>query len=1193
MAREIDEIKLDGSHFILACTITDAKRKLDTHTLVDCGASGFSFVDGEFVRQHNLPLFTLAEPRRLEVIDGRPIDSGDITHIVKIGLNVGGHRETLSAFVTQLGHYPLVLGIPWLRHHDPTIRWAAGTLTFDSARCTTTCAGTTIKVQALDPPPARPTRAQPPKAPEPTRPLSIAAVSLTAFRKIAKKEHRLHDKASTFAISAADIEAMINPPEKGEPPDLPEEYRDFGELFSESEANKLPPHRPGDHRIDLKEGTVPSFGPLYSLSRQELEALRKWLDENLAKGFIRTSSSSAGAPILFVKKKDGSLRLCVDYRDLNEKTIKNRYPLPLIQETLMQLSKAKWYTKLDIRGAYNLIRMKEGDEWKTAFRTRYGLFESLVMPFGLTNAPATFQAYINETLAEYLDRFCSAFLDDTIIYSETYEEHVTHVRQVLAKLAAAGLHLNPKKCEFHRTEITYLGLVIGRDGIRMQPEKVEAIRAWEPPTNLTDVRSFVGFANFYRRFIHGFSSVIHPLTNLTRKGVKFKWEKEQQLAFEELKQRFTSAPVLAHFDFDRDVVVETDASDYVSAGVLSQYDDAGILHPVAFFSTKHSPAECNYEIYDKELMAIVRAFEHWRAELQSVENPIQVLSDHKNLEYFMSTKLLNRRQARWAEYLSRFNFKITYRPGNKSGKPDALTRRSEDLPGEGGDARLQHMEQTVLKPHQLQVYANWLQNIPGKPPRLEKPQRKLRLLADNPPGDGRDPLKALLEKAYETDKTPSEVLQALKRGDRRHPKVSLAECEDRQGTLFYRGRIFVPDHDELRLHIIQNHHSTPAFGHPGRAKTLELIQREYYWQTMRKDVDRFVRNCEPCRRSRTVRHSPFGLLRQPPIPRAPWQDISMDFVVGLPWSEGFNAIWVVVDRLTKQRHLIPCRGDVDAKDLADLFLQWIFRLHGLPETIISDRGTQFASHFWGRLCERLQISRRMSTAFHPETDGQTERLNAVMEQYLRAYVNYLQDDWSSWLPLAEFAANNQVSEATNASPFFALHGYHPRATTDLRPAEAATPGDPDALAAATALQEIHDHLRTEMGRAQAIQAENSNRRRTPAPIFRAGDRVWLDARNITTCRPSKKLDHRRLGPYEVIEAVGPNAARLRLPETVRLHPVFHVSLLEHASDDPLPGQQSPPPPAVIVDGQEEWEVERVLDSRLYHRRLQYLVKWRG
>src|SRR5436853_2932882 len=319
----------------------------------------------------------------------------------------------------------------------------------------------------------------------------------------------------------------------------------------------------------------------------------------------------------------------------------------------------------------------------------------------------------------------------------------------------------------------------------------------------------------------------------------------------------------------------------------------------------------------------------------------------------------------------------------------------------------------------------------------------------------------------------------------------------------------------------------------------------------------------------------------------------MDFVVDLPWSDGCDSIWVVVDRLTKQRHMVPCRKDTNAKDLADLFLKWIFRLHGLPETITSDRGPQFSSNFWGRLCERLGVGRRMSTAFHPPTDGQSERFNAVMEQYLRSYVNYIQDDWSSWLPLSEFSANNHSSDATGVSPFFALHGYHPRATTNLLPVTELTPGDHEALESTSALQEIHDYLTAEMGRAQAIQTEGANRRWATAPIFRPGDRVWLDARNIKTRRPTKKLDHRRLGPYEVIESVGPSAAHLRLPSTRHLHPVFHVSLLEHAADDPFPGQVPPPAPPVLVDGEEEWEVEDILDSRLHYRQLQYLVRWVG
>ena len=482
----------------------------------------------------------------------------------------------------------------------------------------------------------------------------------------------------------------------------------------------------------------------------------------------------------------------------------------------------------------------------------------------------------------------------------------------------------------------------------------------------------------------------------------------------------------------------------------------------------------------------------------------------------MTSKLLNWRQARWAVFLSRFNFKITYRSGKQGGKPDALTRRSGDLPVEGDETF--RNQTTVLKSDNLDPDV-----APAEPQKSQLESHELCLLADIQPRNRRDPLRTLFERAYQTDKTPTSILQALEQGDKRHAEITQANCENREGILFYRNCFFVPRHEDLQLHLMQSHHDAPAFGHPGCAKTHELLQRNYYWNTMHRDIGQFVRNCDTCQRSRTSRHAPYGHLQSLPILQAPWQDISIDFMAGLPWSNGYDAIWVVVDRLAKQRHLVPCTSTVDAKDLADLIIQWVFRLHGLPETITSDRGPQFASHFWVRLCERLQIGRHMSTAFHPQTDGQTERFNLVIEQYLRSYVNYQQDDWSAWLPLAEFAANNHLSEATKQSPFFALHGYHPRATTSLLPATEPTPGDPDAHAAATAIQEIHDYLQAEMGRAQAIQAEGGNCRRTPVPVFRPGNQVWLDARNIKSRRPSVKLYHRWLGPYEVIESVGANA----------------------------------------------------------------------
>ena len=318
----------------------------------------------------------------------------------------------------------------------------------------------------------------------------------------------------------------------------------------------------------------------------------------------------------------------------------------------------------------------------------------------------------------------------------------------------------------------------------------------------------------------------------------------------------------------------------------------------------------------------------------------------------------------------------------------------------------------------------------------------------------------------------------------------------------------------------------------------------------------------------------------------------MDFVTGLPESQGFDAIWVVVDRLTKMRHLVPCNTTIDSEGLAELFIKEIFRLHGLPDTIISDRGPQFASRFWRYICDRLKMERRLSTAYHPPTDGQTEIVNAAMEQYLRAFVSYQQDDWVKYLPLAEFAANNHASETTAMSPFFANYGFDPRMSLEAPRAPTNVP-EIRARSITDAFAEIIPHLRSEMTHAQARHQEGANRRRVPAPNFKIGDRVWLNAKHLATERPARKLDWKRLGPFPVKRIVSAYAYELDLPSTIKVHPVFHVSLLSPAPSDPLPGQHNPPPPPVVVDGEEEYEIESVLDSKLFRDRLKYLVKWVG
>jgi hypothetical protein len=403
---------------------------------------------------------------------------------------------------------------------------------------------------------------------------------------------------------------------------LPERYHKYINVFLPETARELPPHTVYDHAIDLKEGTQPPWGPIYALSETELKALREYLDEMIKMGKIRPSKSPAGAPILFVPKPHGrGLRMCVEYRGLNKVSIMNRYPLPLMNELRDRVQGSRWFSKIDLKGAYNLVRIKKGDEWKTAFRTRYGHYEYLVMPFGLANAPATFQAMMQEILRDLLDHGVVVYIDDILIYSESESQHELLVSEVLRRLQEHGLAGAIDKSEFHKSSVEFLGYIIMADGVAMSEEKLLAIREWAEPKNVKDVQSFIGFANFYRRFIEGFSRVCKPLTDTSKgQGKNFSWDKVCARTFEELKQRFTSAPILRHFNPSLQPIMETDASDFAIGAVLSQRFEDCKLHPNAFFSRKMEPAEINYEIHDKEMLAIVAALKEWKRYLEGAKH---------------------------------------------------------------------------------------------------------------------------------------------------------------------------------------------------------------------------------------------------------------------------------------------------------------------------------------------------------------------------------------------------------------------------------------------------------------------------------------------------------------------------------------------------------------------------------------------
>ena len=424
-------------------------------------------------------------------------------------------------------------------------------------------------------------------------------------------------------------------------------------------------------------------------------------------------------------------------------------------------------------------------------------------------------------------------------------------------------------------------------------------------------------------------------------------------------------------------------------------------------------------------------------------------------------------------------------------------------------------------------------------------------------------------------------------------RMDYAKFRWHDGLLFRNNQMYIPDDATSRLQVLQYCHDSPLAGHFGVQKTLELVTRNYWWPQLRQFITDYVRSCDVCCRSKVPRHRPYGLLQPLPIPPGPWKSISLDFITDLPPSKGFDAILTVVDRFTKMAHFLPCMKAFTSQDTASLVMREVFKHHGLPDDIISDRGPQFISKFWTHLLEILRISCNLSSSYHPQTDGQTERTNQTLEQYLRCFINYQQDDWVDFLHMAEFAYNNSIHSSTGYTPFFANTGYHPRSMMLEHQKVSNSPAVEDRIAQ---LKEIQSKLSTHLLQAQTAYKRAADRHRmdpSKKPIFRLGDKVWLLRRNVKTTRPCEKLDFQRLGPFVISGQVNDVAFRLDLPSHMHLHPVFHVSLLEPFTSSSIPNRVVPPPPPVqLLDGP-EYEVEAILDSKVIRNKLHYLVDWSG
>ncbi|KAI3220470.1 hypothetical protein DTO012A9_10171 [Penicillium roqueforti] len=895
---------------------------------------------------------------------------------------------------------------------------------------------------------------------------------------------------------------------------LPWEYHDLAEVFSKKKSDELPPYRPGvDHDIILEAEAQPGYCPLYKLSLDELKAAKQYILDNLEKGFIVPSSAPYASPILMAKKPGGGLRFCVDFRRLNAITRKDCYPLPLIDEVLQRTSKAKFFTKLDIRQGFHRIRLTPAAEDLTTFRTRYGSFKYKVTPFGLTNGPATFQRFMNTVLGDCMDDYAVAFVDDIMIYSETLEEHKKHVREVLERLQRAGLQVALSKCEFSVQKTKFLGFIVSTDGIAVDPEKIAVIRNWKTPSTIKGIQSFLGFCNFYRRFIKDYSFLSKPLHRLTRHDIAYEWSPDCEQAFIQLKHKLTTAPILRHYNPDLQTRVETDASNGVIGAVLSQYHEADdFWHPIAFFSKTMQPAELNYEIRDKELLAIIRALQEWRPELEGLSRTerFEILTDHQSLEYFMTARQMNQRQVRWSEFLSQFHFVIKYRPGKRNIIADVLSRKESPCTDVS-----RHL--TLLPKECFGEETKSIPEIEMSPLQTESVQD-----TEPPPLPVETTQNLDITERVQLANRQSPELEAFRQtaGQETDPRWVV-----RDGLLLFEDRLEVPDEGDLRARLLDEIHRQPLTAHPGIEKLKKLVATRYHWPGWVTDVKRYVDNCLVCKRTKTWRDRTPGLLHPLPIPERPWQHLSMDFRSFPKDRHGYDAVFVIVDRLSKRPISIPCYKDTNAKQMARLFMDNVIRITGIPETIVSDRGGQFISEFWTEFCRILGIKRKLSTVYHPQTDGQSEIANQFMAQRLRPYIEYNQDDWSEYLPMVDFAASILPQDTTKRSPFFVERGYEPAMSFDWN-RTGLTHNEQEAADRLSKLQRIWEDTREQIAKSQELQVQQANRHRREED-FGIGDLVFVTTRDWLQNRPSRKLSHTTSGPYKIIEKDNTRIRHLR------------------------------------------------------------------
>ena len=1145
-----------------------------TSCLIDSGASD-NFIDEAWAHQHHLPVAAIPPADRRKV----RLANGDVTRVagkVTCTMTCGQWSSTVQFQVLQLTpQRPVILGVPWLRQHNPHIEWSTGAVTINGY----TLPSTEVKdreVQLRTISAAQMLELLKGKT-RSSRKYKFFYGTLRGLRDTLTQELNRVGDAPASAGSFKNAAEILNPTEQ--------EIRQIKTSMSPANEHRLhelllkyqsltepptglPPYRGIDEelRIQLKEGAVPPRVKTWRMSPAEMKELKEQLDAYIAKGFIRPSSSEWGSPVLFARKADGSLRMCIDYRALNALTVKDKYPIPRIDDLMDTLRGASVFTLMDLSQGFHHIRIKEEDIPKTAFNTRYGQYEWTVMPFGLSNAPSTMQRMVNKIFRDCTDKFMCVYIDDIMVYSRNEEEHLRHLEFVLARMEEYHLKVRFSKCYFARSELDFLGYKISAEGLRPTDEKVKKVREWPPPKKLNELRQFLGFVNFYRKFIPNYSEVAKPLHDLTKKDAVYDWKQPQQRSFEQLRDTLCAEPLLVipQTGPDARFALSTDASGYGIGAILLQDQGKG-LQPVEYYARSMNDAERRYPVHEQELLAVVAALRHWRHYLHGCAHFL-VLTDHSTLKHFMTQQTqLSNRQASWLQTVQQFanNMTIYYRRGDEN-PGDGLSRRPDFV----------------------------------APPKHQQEVLTLAALWTAPPQQVAAELGAL------TILQPDAKLKSdIEEGQRKVTDWSSYSVAERADDGLYRvaGRLVVPNFKELRRRILEHFHD--ELGHFGVVRLSAHVKHYYYWKYMDRDIQHFCATCSVCQRIKSDHRKKPGLLQPLPVPNRPWEVVGMDYVTQLPDSNGYNAVLTFTDLYSKMVHLVPTTTDVTAEQTAKLFLHNVYRLHGLPRVFVSDRDSKFTSQFWRSFTSLVNTRLNMSTAYRPQTDGQAERTNQLMEQVLRAYCYQRHDLWMEHLDAAEFYINLHKNASTGFSPFEVVYGRQPDTpgTLPISEGEHVTK-DLDLWREREA---IHQLVKINLIEAKLFQQHYANKKLRDDK-FAVGDRVAVDTEGIKLAgQPSKAFRQRFAGPMTVQAVLNPQVYRLQLPSAYRrLHPVFHISKLRHWRDDHtypdrFVNEQQAGLHADVARG--EYLVEEVLDHRLApiegagHRgpTLQFLIRWAG